>query len=180
MTLEDLTNLSVGDGHIDPDPHFRGQQQQQSMEMQAYNPFAVRSGMSGTWDAMCMERMLTIKKPVSVPGEIWITESGFAETLSLLPLNKPEQRQFWKKFRRIQMLASGELNKNVVASRQDRLMMELVSQKSRKDVIEGGNLNERESWITTRQQVEQTLRTPPMGKNKGFFGSVADGLFGSR
>jgi len=59
-------------------------------------------------------------------------------------------------------------------------MMELISQKSRKDVIEGGNLNERESWITTRQQVEQTLRTPPMGKNKGFFGSVADGLFGSR
>jgi len=148
------------------------------MEMTPYNPFVSRPMQ--TWDDRTMDRMLRIKRPEAISGEIWITEAGFAETLSLLPLNRSEQHQFWKKFRRIQMISNGELNKRIVDSRQERLMMELVSQKSRKDVVEGGNLNERESWITSRQQIEQTLRQPAPQRPKGFIESVADGIAGRR
>lgn len=160
---------------MDYPPSQRGRNpQEQQMQMQGYNPFAPR--MNSSWDAICMDRMLTIKRPVAIPGEIWITEAGFAEVLSLLPLNKNEQRKFWKKFRLIQMIASGELSKKIVDSKQERLMMELVSQKSRLDAVEGGNINERGMWITNRQLVEQTLRTAPSQQSKGFIASIADGL----
>jgi hypothetical protein len=173
MTLDDLTDLSVGDGPMDFDVDYPKQKKERQMEMTPYNPFA--SHPMQTWDAITMDRMLTIKRPVTESGEIWITESGFAETLSLIPLNLHEQRLFWKKFRRIQMLASGELNKKVVDTRQDRLMAELVSQKSRKDVIEGGNPNEREMWIINKQVIEQTLRAPGPTQPKGFFASILGG-----
>lgn len=177
MTLEDLTNIHAGDGPMNmTDIDLPQQQGQGQYEMMPYNPFQLH-GMQ-TWDAQCMERMLTIKRPKVPSGTIWITESGFAETLSLLPLNKNEQTRYWRKFRKIQMLASGECNKKVIDSRQDRLMMELVSQKSRLDVAVNGNLNEREMWVTSRQQVEQTLRTPPPMQPKGFFGSLIGGITG--
>lgn len=181
MTLDDLIDVTVGDDQIQTDislPRKRQQPKEESYEMTPYNPFAMRSAGGGGWDAMCMERMLTIKRPDSIPGTIWITEAGFAETLSLLPLNKVEQHNFWKKFRRIQMLSTGELNKHIIDSRQERLMMELVSQKSRLDVIEGGNVNERGQWNTTNTYVEQTLRQPAPQRPKGFIASVADGLTG--
>jgi hypothetical protein len=174
LTLEDLNDISAGDDRIESDlpmPHNSPQEQQ--MAMQQYNPFAPRQNSS--WDAICMDRMLSIKRPATVSGEIWITEAGFAETLSLLPLNKAEQRKFWKKFRLIQMIAPGELSRKIVDSRQERLMMELVSQKSRLDAVEGGNINERGMWITSRQLVEQTLRTPSPQKPKGFIESVLSG-----
>lgn len=181
MSLEDLTDLSVADDYFDHSQTQQKRQNEESYEMTQYNPFASRNPANGSWDAMCMDRMLTIKRPKNVKsGEIWITEAGFAETLSLIPLNRVEQKRFWKKFRRIQMMETGELNKKIVDSRQERLMSELVSQKSRLDVIEGGNINERGWWGTRRDIVEQTLRAPPTNKNKGFFGSVADGLFGSK
>lgn len=180
MSLEDLTDLSVADDYFDQSQPQQKRQREESYEMTPYNPFTSRNPGNGSWDAMCMERMLTIKRPVVKSGEIWITESGFAETLSLLPLNRVEQKRFWKKFRRIQMMETGELNKKIVDSRQERLAMELISQKSRLDVVEGGNTNERLAWITDKQEVFQTLRAPPTNKNKGFFGSVADGLFGSK
>ena len=173
MTLDDLTNISVGDGPMDMDMDLQRAKEDQAMSMMPYNPFA--PGKIQNWDAVCMDRMLTIKRPKVKSGEIWITESGFAETLSLIPLNKIEQRMFWKKFRRIQMIASGELNKRVVDSRQERLMAELVTQKSRKDVIEGGNPNEREMWVINKQVIEQTLRTPGPTQPKGFFASILGG-----
>ena len=177
MTLDDLTNIAAGDGQIEyMGPEQQKQRQDDSMGMVPYNPFAIKP--NSTWDAQCMDRMLTIKRPVVPSGTIWITEGGFAETLSLLPLNKQEQKAFWRKFRKIQMVATGELNSKIVDSRQERLLMELVSQKSRKDIIEGGNPNEREMWIINKQVIEQTLRTPPPTQPKGFFGSVIQGLSG--
>lgn len=147
------------------------------MEMSAYNPFISRPMQ--TWDDRTMDRMITIKRPKKVvSGEIWITESGFAEVLSLMPLNKTDQHMFWKKFRRIQMMAPGELNKHIVDSRQERLMMELVSQKSRLDAAEGGNINERGMWITNRQLVEQTLRQAAPQRPGGFIATIAEGLRG--
>ena len=176
MTLDDLLDLSVGDDRIDIDISKPRRQEDPSYEMTPYNPMMSRPMQ--TWDDRTMDRMLTIKRPIAISGEMWITESGFAETLSLLPLNKMEQRMFWRKFRRIQMLASGELNKRIMDSRQERLALELISQKSRLDVVEGGNLNERLAWITNKQMIEQTLRTPPPQRAKGFIGSVVDGLTG--
>ena len=176
MTLDDLLDLSVGDDRIDIDISKPRRQEDPSYEMAPYNPMMSRPMQ--TWDDRTMDRMLTIKRPIAISGEMWITESGFAETLSLLPLNKMEQRMFWRKFRRIQMLASGELNKRIMDSRQERLALELISQKSRLDVVEGGNLNERLAWITNKQMIEQTLRTPPPQRAKGFIGSVVDGLTG--
>lgn len=181
MTLEDLTDLSVGDDALNLDDGFmpkKGKQRQESQDVVPYNPFMVRPNM--TWDDRTMDRMLTIKRPIVESGEMWITESGFAETLSLLPLNHSEQKMFWRKFKKIQMLASGECNKKVIDSRQERLMMELVSQKSRLDVSASGNLNEREMWVTTRQQLEQSLKTPPPTQQKGFFSSVVGGLTGRK
>ena len=78
------------------------------------------------------------------------------------------------------MQQTGECNKKMVDSRQERLMLELVSQKSRIDVSPNGNLNEREMWVTTRQQLEQSLKTPPPSQPKGFFGSLVGGLTGKR
>jgi hypothetical protein len=78
------------------------------------------------------------------------------------------------------MQHTGELNKKITDSRQERLMIELISQKSRLDVSTSGNLNEREMWVTTRQQMEQSLRTPPPSQPKGFFGSLISGLTGKR
>jgi hypothetical protein len=75
------------------------------------------------------------------------------------------------------MLAAGECNKKIVDTKQERLMMELVSQKSRLDVVPAGNLNEREAWITTRQQVEQTMKVPQV-QQRGFFSSVFGGVTG--
>ena len=180
MTLDDLTDLAVGDDRIDLDIDLPAKQRsgQQSQEMMQYNPFMVRPNM--TWDDRTMDRMLTIKRPQVASGELWLTEANFAETLSLLPLNKEEQRAYWRKFRKIQMQHTGELNKKITDSRQERLMMELISQKSRLDVSTSGNLNEREMWVTTRQQMEQSLRTPPPSQPKGFFGSLISGLTGKR
>lgn len=175
MTLDDLTNMYAGDGPMDfEDPV--NQMKQQSYDMTPYNPFAVRPNQ--TWDDRTIDRMLTVKRPVVPSGTIWITESGFAETLALLPLNKPEQRAFWRKFRKIQMVATGELNKKIVDSRQDRLLVELVSQKSRLDVAANGNMNEREAWVINKQVIEQTLKTPPPQQAKGFISSVAGALTG--
>ena len=179
MTLDDLTDFSNIDDRYDQDYPQQGSQrnpQDPNMQMQAYNPFAPR--MNSSWDAQCMDRMLTIKRKPAPSGTIWITEAGLAEILSLMPLNKNEQRKFWKKFRLIQMIASGELSKKIVDSRQERLLMELVSQKSRLDAVEGGNINERGMWITNRQLVEQTLKTPSQQHSKGFIATLADGLSG--
>lgn len=177
MTLEDLTNIHAGDGPLDLSIDApRDNQRQPRYDIAPYNPFMQKPLSS--WDAQCMDRMLTIKRPKSLSGQIWITDSGFAEVLELLPLNKPDQQKFWRKFRKIQMLATGELNRKIVDSRQERLLIELVSQKSRLDVAANGNLNEREQWVTNRQVIEQTLKTPQMVQRKGFFQSVADGLAG--
>lgn len=180
MTLDDLTELGVGDDQIPVDirrpPDPRNTPDGQQYEMTPYNPF--QRNQLQTWDAITMDRMLTIKRPKAKSGEIWISESGFAEVLSLLPLNRVEQKLFWRKYRKIQMIQTGELSAHLVDSRQERLLVELVSQKSRLDVIENGNLNEREMWITNRTLVEQTLRTPSPQQPKGFIGTIASGLLG--
>ena len=179
MTLDDLTDLTIGDDKVDLDIEVpKHKQQRESQEISPYNPFMVRPNQ--TWDDRAIDRFLTIKRPDYPSGELWVTEAGFAETLSLLPLNKEEQRAYWRKFRKIQMQHTGELNKKITDSRQERLMMELISQKSRLDVSTSGNLNEREMWVTTRQQMEQSLRTPPPSQPKGFFGSLISGLTGKR
>lgn len=179
MTLDDLTDMSMdsaGSSSLGID--VPREKKDQSMDMMPYNPFMVRPNM--TWDDRTMDRMLTIKRPVVKSGELWLTDANFAETLSLLPLNKAEQKAYWRKFRKIQMQHTGELNNKSVDSRQERLMMELVSQKSRLDVSAAGNLNEREMWVTTRQQLEQSLKTPPPSQPKGFFGSIVGGLTGKK
>jgi hypothetical protein len=154
-------------------PRNNASPQEQQMQMQNYNPFGPKQNTS--WDAICMDRMLSIKRPAVEPGIIWITDKDFAETLSLLPLNKSEQRKFWKKFRLIQMIAPGELSRKIVVSRQERLAMELISQKSRLDAVEGGNINERGWWGTSVQKVDQTLRTPSPTRPKGFVESLLSG-----
>ena len=180
MTLDDIADLSTDGNFFDSELRKRQSQSDESYEMTPYNPFSPRATMQ-TFDDRTFDRVVSVHKPKNIKsGEMWFTEGQFIEVISLMAWNKSEQRKFIKKFRRIQMAATGELNAKIVDSRQDRLMVEVLSQKGRKDVIEGGNINERESWITSRQQVEQTLRTPTTSKNKGFFGSVADGLFGSR
>lgn len=180
MTLEDLIDTGLGDDQIHVDvrrPPALPAQGQDQYEMQPYNPFSRVPYQ--TWDDRTMDRMITIKRPKGVKsGELWITESGFAEVLSLLPLNKKEQKEYWRKFRKIQMIYTGELSAKMVDSRQERLCMELVSQKSRLDVAANGNLNEREMWITNRNLIEQTLRTPPPQQPKGFVGSVLSGITG--
>ena len=173
MTLEDLMDVTAGDSPLDLDIHEPRQKKQKEFEMTPYNPFISRP--SQQWDDRIIDRMLTIKREDVPSGTIWITEAGFAETLSLLPLNKQEQMRFWKKFRKIQMVASGELNNKIVDSRQDRLMIELVSQKSRLDVAANGNMNERKMWVTNKQLVEQTLRSPPPQQQKGFMTSLLGG-----
>ena len=180
LTLDDLTDIDRIDGAEESSLGIGRQSERggQSQDMMPYNPFMVRPNM--TWDDRTMDRMLTIKRPVVASGELWLTEANFAETLSLLPLNKAEQTAYWRKFRKIQMTRSGECNKKIVDSRQERLMVELVSQKSRLDVSVNGNLNEREMWVTTRQQLEQSLRTPPPSQPKGFFGSLVGGLTGKK
>jgi hypothetical protein len=95
-----------------------------------------------------------------------------------MPLSKADQHMFWKKFKRLQWIQTGELNKRVVDSRQERLMFELVSQKSRLDAVEGGNINERGHWITNRNLIEQTLRQSLPSRPKGFIESIADGISG--
>jgi hypothetical protein len=177
MTLDDLMDLSAGDDQLDLDiKEPKQKKQHDDFEVTPYNPFVSRP--SQQWDDRIIDRMLTIKRPEVESGTIWITDAGFAETLSLLPLNKMEQMRFWKKFRKIQMVATGELNKRIVDSRQDRLMMELVSQKSRLDVAVNGNMNEREQWNTNKQIIEQTLKTPSPQPSKGFVSSVVGGLTG--
>ena len=177
MTLEDLMDISAGDSPLDLDlPQEKKKKSQQEFEVSPYNPFISRP--SQQWDDRIIDRMLTIKRPEVPSGTIWITEAGFAETLSLLPLNKIEQKLYWKKFRKIQMCATGELNKKIVDSRQDRLLIELVSQKSRLDVAANGNLNEREQWVTNKQIMEQKLIAPPPQQAKGFVSSVIGGISG--
>jgi hypothetical protein len=177
VTLDDLTNIRAGDRPVDFSVDIpREDEQAMQYGMTPYNPF--QSQKLQTWDAQCMDRMLTIKRPKVPSGTIWITEASFAETLSLLPLNKIEQARFWRKFRKIQMLASGECNKKIVDTKQERLMEELISQKSRLDVSPNGNLNEREMWVTTRQQIEQTMKVPQTSQQRGFFSSVLGGITG--
>ena len=181
LSLEDLTDTTVGDDRIDTNYQMPKEKKQddQYNEITPYNPFVSRPMQ--TWDDRTIDRMITIRRPKeTTSGDIWITERGFAETLSLLPLNKVDQHMYWKKFKRIQMLQTGELNKKVVDSRQERLMLELVSQKSRLDVAEGGNINERGAWITNRQMIEQTLRQSLPSRPKGFIESIADGISGRR
>jgi hypothetical protein len=181
VTLEDLADLNVGDDRFDTDtPVQRRRGQDESYEMTPYNPFGPRATMQ-TFDDRTFDRVVSVHRPKNITsGRVWFTEGEFIEVVSLTAWNKNEQRRFIKKFRRIQMQATGELNAKIVDTRQDRLMVEVLSQKGRKDVIEGGNINERESWITSRVQQEQTLSAPPMNKNKGFFGTLAEGLTGSK
>jgi hypothetical protein len=75
------------------------------------------------------------------------------------------------------MFSPGELSANIVKTRQDRYMSELLSQKGRKDVVEGGNLSEREMFITSSHKEEQTLRTPGQQQPRGFLPSLLPSLF---
>lgn len=183
MSLANLTNMRAGDRPMNVDMTLPPQQADPyagaGMMMPAYNPFS--QGGPKSWDAICMDRMITIHRPKNVEkGLIWITDAQFAETLSLLPLNKSEQRHYWRKFRKAMMASSGELSKEEAAQRQELLFIELISQKSRLDVMPGGNLNEREQWNTTTQRVESVLKTPPPAQGRGFFSSVLGGLNGGR
>ena len=189
MSLDDLMNTGVGDDAMDIDAPFRElsgggksqkrarwQQQREEQGMTPYNPFVAHP--SQTWDDRAIDRFLTVKKPLDAEeGEIWLSDPDFAETFSLTPLNKVEQIRLIKKFRRIQMLSSGELSANIVKTRQDRYMAELLSQKGRKDVVEGGNLSEREMFITSSHKEEQTLRTPGQQQPRGFLPSLLPSLF---
>ena len=189
MSLDDLMDTNVGDDAMDIDAPFRElagegkprkrarwQEQREERGMTPYNPFAVHP--SQTWDDRAIDRFLTVKKPLDAEeGEIWLSDPDFAETFSLTPLNKVEQIRFIKKFRRIQMLSPGELSANIVKTRQDRYMAELLSQKGRKDVVEGGNLSEREMFITSSHKEEQTLRTPGQQQPRGFLPSLLPSLF---
>ena len=173
MTLDDIIDTSVDDDRDVPMPQ---RPQEQSYEMQQYNPFAPRNTMQ-TFDERVFDRVVTIRKPEHTQsGEMWFTDGKFAEIVSLCGWNKQEQTRFMKRFRRIQMLSTGELNAKIVDSRQDRLMLDVASQKGRKDVVEGGNTNEREMWITSNQNVIQTLKQSAPQKPQGFFATIADGL----
>lgn len=176
MSLRDLTNIRAGDAPYSTDISLPPPQQDPYAGMMApqYNPFA--QGVGKSWDAQCMDRMITIHRPSNVKkGMIWLTEASFAETLSLLPLNKNEQQHYIRKFRKAMMAASGELSQEEVYQRQELIFVELISQKSRLDVMPGGNLNERESWITSTQRIESVLKTPPPAQSRGFFGSLLGG-----
>ena len=178
MTLRDLTNLHAGDAPPNVDLSVPAQQPMDpyagAMMVPQYNPFA--QGAMKSWDAQCMDRMITIHRPKGVEkGMIWVTEAEFAETLSLLPLNKSEQQHYLRKFRKAMMCASGELSKEEVYQRQELLFVELVSQKSRKDVMPNGNLNEREHWTTTTQRYETELKAPVPAQSRGFFSSIFGG-----
>ena len=180
MTLEDLTDVTVGDDRIDTSINIpREKKQEDYNEITPYNPFISRPNQ--TWDDRAMDRMITVKKPANVPsGTIWFTEGKFVEVLSLLPLSQKAHQRYVKKYKRIQMLATGELNKKIVDSRQDRLLYEILAQKSILDAVEGGNINERGHWITNRQLVDQTLRQSLPSRPKGFIESIADGISGRR
>ena len=178
MTLDDILDVNVGDGPIEVDirrPKEPAPQPQDELAMQPYNPFASKAPMQ-SWDYYTMDRMLTIKRPQHHIGEIWMTEAGFAETLSLLHLNKHQHEKYWREFRTIQFLAKGELSYDIVEMKQEALFWELVSHKSVIDVTETGNLAERDAWITNTQRIEQTLRTPPSKQPAGFVGTLIDGI----
>jgi hypothetical protein len=92
--------------------------------------------------------------------------------MSLTHINKAEQMAFLKKFKRTQLM-TGELSHKIRQSRQDFLMVELLTQKSRPDVVEGGNMTERDAWVTTKQEFTQGMHYPPqVDRKKGFFGSL--------
>ena len=92
MSLEDLTDVTAGDGPIDIDSYLeplgdnkpqrkeRRGEQQQSQDMAQYSPFMVRPNM--TWDDRTMDRMITIKRPDTEDGIIWVTDADFAAALS--------------------------------------------------------------------------------------------------
>jgi hypothetical protein len=180
VTLDDLREMGILDDQQQQEREYQQQQaMQQQQQMQMYNPFAQRQPSS--WDAIMADRLLTVKRPKDVKsGEMWITESGLAEIFSLMPIGKADQDEIMDDFYRIQMLASGELNRKIVDSRQERLLTRLLIQKSRLDAVEGGNINERGAWITSRQLFEQTLRQPQPQRPKGFIEGIVDGFSGRR
>jgi hypothetical protein len=180
MSLEDLTDVTVGDSPIDTSISMpKEKKDDQYNEITPYNPFISRPNQ--TWDDRAMDRMIAVHKPEHTKsGEIWFTEGKFVEVLSLLPLSQKAHQRYVKKYKRIQMLQTGDLNRKIVDSRQDRLLYEILAQKSILDAVEGGNINERGHWITNRQYIEQTLRQSLPSRPKGFIESVADGIAGRR
>ena len=182
MTLDDIRN-NVDFSAYEEQQYQQDQQQQggyvpQSAMVpqgQGFNPFAPRGYNS--FDAQMADRFLTIKRPPKIiSGTIWLTEAGLAETFSLITIGKNDQDDIMDEFYRIQMMSSGELNNKIVDSRQDRLYTKLLTYKSRVDVVEGGNINERGSWVTTTQRIEQTLRQAAPQRPQGFLATIADGL----
>ena len=182
MTLDDIRN-NVDFSAYEEQQYQQDQQQQggyvpQSAMVpqgQGFNPFAPR--VNNSWDAVMADRLLTVKRPdKSISGTVWLTEAGLSEIFSLITIGKVEQEDIMDEFYRIQMMASGELNRKIVNSRQDRLLARILTYKARVDILEGGNINERGWWGTSVQKIDQRITQPAPQRPQGFLATIADGL----
>jgi len=183
LTLDDIRN-NVDFSSIEEQQYQQECQQQMQgyvpqsamvPQGQGFNPFAPR--VNNSWDAVMADRLLTVKRPDKpISGTVWLTEAGLSETFSLITIGKVEQEDIMDEFYRIQMMASGELNRKIVDSRQDRLLARILTYKARVDILEGGNINERGWWGTSVQKIDQRITQPQPQRPQGFLATIADGL----
>ena len=184
MTLDDIRN-NVDFSAYEEQQYQQEQQQQggyvpQSAMVphgQGFNPFAPR--VNNSWDAVMADRLITIVIPPGYKeGDVWITDPKVMEQMSLTSLSAAAQADFEDEVYRIQMHAVGELNRHSTETRQRRLLARFALSKSRIDVTPdfGMNVNERQSWQTSRQILDQRITQPAPQRPQGFFATIASEL----
>jgi hypothetical protein len=121
-------------------------------------------------DRMLNQRVPTGQSPVS--EELWITRSDILELLALIPsLATKDYRRFVRDWEDIETLSQGGGNRQIVKSRQERLLFEIQLMRSVPGEANKGP-TERVLLATKRQESDQRINMPAQRKPMGWIEQI--------
>jgi hypothetical protein len=119
---------------------------------------------------MLQQRVPDGQNPVS--EELWITRSDILELLALIPsLATKDYRRFVRDWEDIETLSQGGGNRQIVKSRQERLLFEIQLMRSVPGEANKGP-TERVLLATKRQESDQRINMPAQRKPMGWIEQI--------
>jgi hypothetical protein len=134
-----------------------------------------KSSPQATPDERFANRMLQQRVPDGqnpVSEELWITRSDILELLALIPsLATKDYRRFVRDWEDIETLSQGGGNRQIVKSRQERLLFEIQLMRSVPGEANKGP-TERVLLATKRQESDQRINMPAQRKPMGWIEQI--------
>lgn len=145
--------------------NYQQQMQQQQMRQSRFDtrPQGI--------DVYFLDRLVSVKlPPLNEQKGLWVMAcASLLEQFTLTNLNAELFNRLNRDFVEITDVADGEGNEQILQSMINRLIVELLSTKSRGDFPVKGT-TERISWYSNRSNQESIVKMPEQEQRKGFLG----------